>query len=265
MSNHQNASLFFNAEKQELAIAPGAIIADPIALAAYGQQLRVCVGAGARVTFSDSQLMGETVAGYTFVLETHSAVQYRLELSAGGQCCAPTACMQEVPVTGVCGDRSSVSVCVILCGQQASFVGALCVRDVAKGTLEINLMQQHEEPITTSSFVVRQVLFPGLTTTVRGTIVVDKAAHHVHAEQQLRGIVVEHEKESKTSRCSETVPVSPFFCMRPTLAVANHTAVVKHGCAVGELDGEQLFYMQSRGVPIRRAKELLLAAFFACP
>ena len=265
MSTRQNASFVFNAKKQELTIAPGAIVSEPIALAVYGQHLRVYVGAGARVTFSDSQSLVKTAARYTFVLESHSVVRYRLELSDSGQRCTQMACMQEVPVNGACGYRSSVSVSVLLRGQQASFVGVLCVRDFSAGDMEISLAQQHDAPCTTSSFVVRQVIIPGSVSSVQGAISVDQSAHHVHAEQQLRGIMFEPEVDGKTSCCPENVLGSLSFCMRPTLAVANHTAEVKHGCAVGELDGEQLFYMQTRGVPLKRAKELLLRAFFACP
>ncbi len=265
MRNHQKESLFFNAEKQELTIVPGAILTEPIALAAYGYYLRVYVGAGACVTVSDAQLLGNAAASCTFVLGAHSVVQYWLELSNNVQHCAPMVYMQEPLVNGVRGYRASVSVRVILQGQCANFAGVICVRGFSEGALEIALVQQHEAPHTASTFAVRQALIPGSASTVHGSIIVERSAHHVYAQQQLRGIVVESEKNSKKSCCLETVFGAPSFCMRPTLAVANHTSVVKHGCAVGELDSEQLFYMQARGVPLPRAKELLLMAFFACP
>lgn len=259
--NYDNSKIIWHAENRELTIAPGAVVSEPIALAVYGQQLCVCVGAGARVTFFDAQSLKNAAVRYTLVLEQGSAVQYRLELFDNGQRCARMACMQEISVKGAC----AVSVSVVLRGQQASFAGVLCVRDFSGGALEISLAQQHEAPRTTSSFMVRQALISGSVSSVRGAISVDKSAHHVHAEQQLQGVMFEPEVDGKTDCCPENVLGSPSFCMRPTLAVANHTAMVKHGCAVGELDSEQLFYMQARGVPLRRAKELLLTAFFACP
>ena len=34
-----------------------------------------------------------------------------------------------------------------------------------------------------------------------------------------------------------------------------------HGCTIGQLDESALFYMQSRGIPVKEAKALLLYAF----
>ncbi len=36
-----------------------------------------------------------------------------------------------------------------------------------------------------------------------------------------------------------------------------------HGATVGELDAEQLFYLRSRGMPLREARAMLVRAFLA--
>ena len=36
-----------------------------------------------------------------------------------------------------------------------------------------------------------------------------------------------------------------------------------HGCAIGELDEQALYYLQSRGIPPGEAKKLMLQAFVA--
>lgn len=49
----------------------------------------------------------------------------------------------------------------------------------------------------------------------------------------------------------------------PSLEVLTNDVHCTHGSAIGYLDGEQLLYMQSRGLDSAQAKRLLLEGFFA--
>jgi Fe-S cluster assembly protein SufD len=48
---------------------------------------------------------------------------------------------------------------------------------------------------------------------------------------------------------------------RPELEIYADDVKCAHGCAVGELDAQGLFYLQSRGLPPAEAKKLMLQAF----
>ncbi|MGQ4827651.1 SufD family Fe-S cluster assembly protein, partial [Enterococcus faecalis] len=50
---------------------------------------------------------------------------------------------------------------------------------------------------------------------------------------------------------------------RPELEIHADDVKCAHGCAIGELDREGLFYLASRGIPPERAKALMLQAFLA--
>ena len=50
---------------------------------------------------------------------------------------------------------------------------------------------------------------------------------------------------------------------KPELEIFADDVKCAHGCAIGELDAQALFYLQSRGIPPAEAKRLLLQAFVA--
>jgi len=50
---------------------------------------------------------------------------------------------------------------------------------------------------------------------------------------------------------------------KPELEIYADDVKCAHGCAVGELDANGLFYMASRGLPPELAKQLMLQAFVA--
>jgi len=48
---------------------------------------------------------------------------------------------------------------------------------------------------------------------------------------------------------------------KPQLEIFADDVKCSHGCTIGQLDESALFYMQSRGIPVKEAKALLLYAF----
>ena len=48
---------------------------------------------------------------------------------------------------------------------------------------------------------------------------------------------------------------------KPQLEIFADDVKCSHGCTIGQLDESALFYMQSRGIPKKEAKALLLYAF----
>ena len=48
---------------------------------------------------------------------------------------------------------------------------------------------------------------------------------------------------------------------KPQLEIYADDVKCSHGCTIGQLDDEALFYMMSRGIPEKEGKALLLYAF----
>lgn len=48
---------------------------------------------------------------------------------------------------------------------------------------------------------------------------------------------------------------------KPELEIYADDVVCAHGATVGELDDDQLFYLNSRGIPENKARQMLIQAF----
>ncbi len=107
--------------------------------------------------------------------------------------------------------------------------------------------QQHRSPRTVSSCVVRAAVYDNAFVQYFGAIVVDEHAQKSVAHQQHKSLLM-----SGTARS---------LC-KPSLAIKAHDVQCGHGSATGQLDDEQLFYLQCRGVERDAAHQLLVNAFF---
>jgi len=114
--------------------------------------------------------------------------------------------------------------------------------------LEIVTEVTHAEPGATSRQTVRSVLAGAATGTYLGRIAVARGADGTDADQSVRAMLLEHTATANA---------------RPELEIFADDVKAAHGCAVGELDANGLFYLQSRGLPPPQAKRLMLQAFIA--
>jgi Fe-S cluster assembly protein SufD len=235
-----------------LSIPAGSCIAEPIELAAYGAQVSVTIGEYAQVVLRDTLQATSACVERVIVLGAHSCVQYQLSLAS-----------ERAHGSGHHDERKiSIRVRVVLAARGASFEGFIRLYCVPGSDLAVELLQEHAAPYTSSLFEVRQVLCPGAQSAVRGMLEVWHLAQHAQAEQQMRSIVLEPESGHAEHLCAQHKTACVRMC--PELRVVNNTARVKHGAALGQLDCEQLAYLQSRGVPEQRAQELLIAGFLSC-
>lgn len=106
----------------------------------------------------------------------------------------------------------------------------------------------HAEPDATSSQVVRTVLAGKATGTYLGRVAVARGANGTDGEQSIRAMLLDRTATANA---------------RPELEIYADDVKCAHGCAVGELDAQGLFYLQSRGLPPAEAKKLMLQAFIA--
>ena len=115
-------------------------------------------------------------------------------------------------------------------------------------TVEIVTTVTHAEPRATSRQVVRSVAGGTGTVTYLGKVAVARDAQHTDSEQDVKAMLLDR---SATANA------------KPELEIYADDVKCAHGCAIGELDAQALFYMASRGLPEATAKTILLQAFVA--
>jgi len=79
-----------------------------------------------------------------------------------------------------------------------------------------------------------------------GKVIVQQAAQKTNAFQQNNNILIDDDATINA---------------KPQLEIFADDVKCSHGCTIGQLDEDALFYMQSRGIPKKEAKALLLFAF----
>ena len=118
----------------------------------------------------------------------------------------------------------------------------------AGATVEIVTTVRHVEPGATSQQTVRSVAGAGGTVTYLGKVAVARGAQQTDSEQDVKAMLLDRTATANA---------------KPELEIYADDVKCAHGCAVGELDAQALFYMASRGLPEAEAKTLLLQAFVA--
>ena len=79
-----------------------------------------------------------------------------------------------------------------------------------------------------------------------GKVYVDKIAQKTNAYQSNNNILID-DKATINSK--------------PQLEIFADDVRCSHGCTIGQLDEDALFYLQSRGIPKKEARALLMYAF----
>lgn len=114
--------------------------------------------------------------------------------------------------------------------------------------LEVVTEVAHLGPDAVSRQVVRSVAGKGSSVNYLGKVLVAKGADGTDGEQSVRAMLLDRQSAANN---------------RPELEIHADDVKCAHGCAVGELDRQALFYMAQRGLPPEAAKRLMLQAFVA--
>lgn len=130
-------------------------------------------------------------------------------------------------------------------GAQARIVGAYGVRGLNK--VKINTIQHHQAAYTSSTLIMRGVLYDEAHAYYHGAVIVERDAHGCNASQENKNILMSNNARAVSE---------------PQLQVLTDDVRCFHGSATGRCDGEQLFYCATRGIDEKRAQQLLLYAFF---
>jgi Fe-S cluster assembly protein SufD len=104
----------------------------------------------------------------------------------------------------------------------------------------------HEQPNCESHQNYKTILDGAATGVFNGKIYVEKEAQKTDAFQQNNNILL-----------SDKATINA----KPQLEIFADDVKCSHGCTIGQLDENAMFYMQQRGIPKKEAKALLMYAF----
>ena len=189
------------------------------------------VGPSARVGYVGAQLLGPQA----WSLGT-------LELHIESQATAKAA------MVGFGGDYARLRTDCHLIGRGAT--GDLAAAFFGDGdqTLDYRTFQDHVAEDTTSNLLFKGAVSDRSRSIYTGLIRVGKGARGTNAFQTNRNLKLSEDAWAESI---------------PNLVIENNDVHCSHASAVGPIDEEQRFYLESRGVPTVVAERLIVAGFFA--
>jgi Fe-S cluster assembly protein SufD len=112
-------------------------------------------------------------------------------------------------------------------------------------------LQDHQAPRTSSDLLFNAALTDHASEVWYGTVRIHKGAGASDANQTSRNLLL-----------SESAKAAPI----PVLEIEAYDVLrCSHGATAGPVDEEQLFYLESRGIPPAQAERLLIEAFLREP
>lgn len=129
-------------------------------------------------------------------------------------------------------------------GTTCRISGAYAVRGTQH--TDITTLIDHAKPRGTSREVVKGVIDGQARAVFQGKIIVRPDAQKTDGYQLNRALLLSDQAEIDS---------------KPELEIYADDVKCSHGATAGELDDAQLFYLRSRGLPLERARALLIAAF----
>lgn len=191
----------------------------------------IYVGAGAKVTYVAIQNWSRQTTAFhlnnTVVQRDASALA--LHLNVGGAVVRDEA-VSHLRGPGGRSDMLSVS--------------------AAEGTqiVDQRTLQVHEQPNTASDLLYKNSLNDQARTIFTGLIRVDEGAHKTDAYQKVRNLLLSDESEANSA---------------PGLEIEADDVRCTHGATSGQVESEELFYLESRGIPRRMAQQLITFGFLS--
>jgi Fe-S cluster assembly protein SufD len=159
------------------------------------------------------------------------------------------------------GDGSSVTVCPIILAQGnvvlnlTAILGELAhIRIAGAYVLSgqqrciITTKQEHRGFSSKSSLIMNGIVAKRAQVEYQGSIKIGSQANQSRASQENKTILIGSQAKAISS---------------PSLEVLTHEVQCAHGSAVGPLQSDQIYYVQSRGFSEQEAKQLLIRSFLA--
>nr|BFF35791.1 Fe-S cluster assembly protein SufD [Tenacibaculum mesophilum] len=115
-----------------------------------------------------------------------------------------------------------------------------------KQHVDHHTLVNHIEPNCESHQDYKGIYTYRSTGVFNGKVIVEKEAQKTNAYQQNNNVLI-----------SDKATINA----KPQLEIFADDVKCSHGCTIGQLDDQALFYMQQRGIPKKEAKALLMYAF----
>ncbi|MGB5377857.1 Fe-S cluster assembly protein SufD [Muriicola sp.] len=115
-----------------------------------------------------------------------------------------------------------------------------------KQHVDHHTLVHHQQPNCESHQDYKGIYGERSTGVFNGKIIVDKIAQKTNAFQQNNNVLISDQATINT---------------KPQLEIFADDVKCSHGCTIGQLDEDALFYLQSRGIPRNEATGLLMYAF----
>jgi Fe-S cluster assembly protein SufD len=115
-----------------------------------------------------------------------------------------------------------------------------------KQHVDHNTLVHHISPNCESHQDYKGIYAEKSTGVFNGKVVVEKEAQKINAFQSNNNILLDD---------------SATINSKPQLEIFADDVKCSHGCTIGQLDEDSLFYLRSRGIPLKEAKALLMYAF----
>ena len=153
---------------------------------------------------------------------------------------------QEASFSLICVGGNDLCLDCLLTGEKASFQVQCVYLADAKTHPDIQISVTHLASHTTSHQIIRGVLANQAKASFTGTITVPQGLSDIQGHQKHQALMLSN---------------SAVVRATPQLFVNSEDASCSHGNTVGFLDQEALFYLQSRGLDLPTAKQLLIKGF----
>ena len=115
-----------------------------------------------------------------------------------------------------------------------------------KQHVDHHTLVHHIEPNCESHQDYKGIFDARSTGVFNGKVIVEKEAQKTNAYQQNNNVLI-----------SDKATINA----KPQLEIFADDVKCSHGCTIGQLDNDALFYMQQRGIPAKEGKALLMYAF----
>ena len=142
--------------------------------------------------------------------------------------------------------RNSVQVELDGRGSQADLLGVVDITD--RQHVDFETLQEHFGDATRSDLVIHDALRERSSANFTGLIRINKSAHQTESSQEQKNILLSDRSKADSD---------------PKLEILNNDVIrCTHGAAVGPVDEEMIFYLQSRGLDRAEAEQLIVEGFF---
>jgi len=140
--------------------------------------------------------------------------------------------------------RQNVELCLTKEGERLEWLGVIDARE--PGEYELSLIMSHFVPSTFGRIVIKGVAENGARIKVKGIIRIKKQAQNTDSFLSMKILLV----DKKSSAVAE-----------PELEIEANQVKASHSASVGKIDEDQMFYLKSRGIDEKSAKEIIINGY----